>query len=403
MLPFVAHAARQPVVPSARPKAGGKPAPGFAAHLSAAHGRVAERRQVRQRVATNPIPVHDDWATVAHARYVQPTIRPPGSYVRSARHHVTPTGPVRSVRGVPSAPSMPEAVPSTGSRNGLDLSAYPRPLHDNGRGLHWIPTTSQSPEAVDRFVEQAKQMHASWVVFLNDAANVGANDYLVKKLVAAGIEPVMRIYTPGVGAVPGDVEGMVRHYTGLGVHYYQIGNEPNLRDENGGAAPDVDRFLDGWIPAARAVAAAGGLPGLAPMAPNGDVDDRRFLRAALEGLKARRALDVLDRGWIALHNYVRHDGSGFSAFRDYDAIARGVLGRSLPIIGTEGGTTAGNWQDDVSDMKYMARDHEPYFFANTLWVLANKAGGGHDPQWEKHALIRDDGASPVVDALRTMA
>jgi hypothetical protein len=51
----------------------------------------------------------------------------------------------------------------------------------------------------------------------------------------------------------------------------------------------------------------------------------------------------------------------------------------------------------------MERPHEPYFFANTLWVLANQAGGGHDPQWEKNALIRPDGTSPIVDALRSVA
>ena len=290
----------------------------------------------------------------------------------------------------------------------MDFSAYPRPLNDNGRGLHWIPTTASSNEAVDRFVDEAKGMHASWVVFLNDGANVGQNDYLVKKLVGAGIEPIMRIYTPDVGPVTGDVEGMVRHYRALGVDYFQVLNEPNLRDENGGQTPSVDRYLDNWIPTARKVAAAGGLPGFGALSPTGDVDDVQFLRDALDGLKARGATDTLGHGWLALHNYtqgkpLQSDLNGFMKFRWYDEVIRAKLGRSLPIIGTEGGTTNGNRDVDVSAMRYMEGHHEPYFFTNTLWVIANKAGGGHDPEWEKHALIRDDATSPVVDALRSLA
>lgn len=377
----------------------------FANHLSSARERMVDSRAQRQKT-----PAAGRTSAAAKATAFDPDRPIGGARDDWARPKVTP--PTRGA--VPAGQAAPERTrPAVAPRvtapklNGADLASYPRPAHDNGRGLHWIPTTSTTPEAVDRFVDEAKSMHASWVVFLNEGANAGQNDYLVKKLTDAGIEPVMRIYTPGVGQVGGDVESMVRHYKELGVHYYQVLNEPNLKNENGGQAPDVDRYLDSWVPTARKVIAGGGLPGFGALAPSGDVDDVQFLRDALDGLKARGALDTLDHGWLAAHNYTfgrpLEDQNGFSKFRWYDEVLRAKLGRSLPIIGTEGGSVGARPDTDVSAMKYMEGRHESYFFANTLWVIANKAGGGHDPQWEKHALIRDDGTSPVVDALRTLA
>lgn len=377
-MPYVSPAMAAGVARFKREQArSSRPAAGFANQLAAARGKpVARTMPVGTVKATTPLGgLRDDWA---HRRVNVPRVRP------AVAPRVT--------------------KPLTRS---TELASYPRPARDNGRGLHWIPTTGSPPEAVDRFVDEAKAMHARWVVFLNAGADVGQNDHLVRRLTAAGIEPVMRIYTPGIGPVPGDVDAMVRHYKALGVDYYQILNEPNVRDENGGAVPSVDRYLDAWIPAARKVIAGGGLPGFGALSPAGDVDDVRFLRDALDGLKARDALDTLDRGWLAAHNYTLgrpiQDENGFLKFRWYDEVIRAKLGRSLPIIGTEGGTTVGDRNADVSAMKYMEQPHEPYFFANTLWVIANKAGGGHDPQWEQHALIRPDGASAVVDALRKLA
>ena len=53
----------------------------------------------------------------------------------------------------------------------------------------------------------------------------------------------------------------------------------------------------------------------------------------------------------------------------------------------------------VSDAyKYMARS-EPYYFAYSLWALANKAGGGRDDRWEGQVLYRQDGPTPLAQAL----
>ena len=44
-----------------------------------------------------------------------------------------------------------------GSRGGsrMDLQDYPRPRHDNGRGIHWFPTLGQRRAVVDQNVRAA--------------------------------------------------------------------------------------------------------------------------------------------------------------------------------------------------------------------------------------------------------
>lgn len=291
----------------------------------------------------------------------------------------------------------------------MRLADYPRPPQDNGWGVHWIPTVAQPPEVVDEYVKQAVAMGMKWVVFLNDGAAIGANDYLVKRLVAAGIEPVMRVYTPGLTPISGDLQSMVRHYVNLGVHYFQLYNEPNLMVETGGQPPDVNRYLDLWIPAAEQVIAAGGLPGFGALSPQGEMDDRAFLREALAQLKARGQVHLLDRAWLAMHNYTGarplDDPDGFLRFRQYDAIIRSELGRQMPIIGTEGGTHISRDVSEEQQIKMVTQSYrymqhrEAYNFAYTYWIIAN----GHDPAWDGHALFRAGGPTALAQALTTLA
>lgn len=151
----------------------------------------------------------------------------------------------------------------------LTLADYPRPPADNGQGIHWIPTVSQTPEVVDRFVNEAVSMGMKWVLFLNEGTDIGANDYLVKQLTKAGIEPIMRIYTPGLTPIEGNIKKMVQHYKKLGVDYFQIYNEPNLMVETGGRYPNVDQYLNLWTAAAQQVIEGEGCPALAPLALKG--------------------------------------------------------------------------------------------------------------------------------------
>ena len=305
-----------------------------------------------------------------------------------------------------------QAAPS--SPTAMALADYPRPPEDNGRGMHWVPTVSSSPQVVDRYVADLKAMHIKWATFLNDGTNIGANDYLVQQLKANGMEPVMRVYTPGLQPLNADDLGaLVRHYKALGVSYFQLYNEPNHTAETNGQAPDVNRYLDLWIPAAKAVADNGGLPGFGALSPGGQFKDTDFLSQALDGLKARGQLGLLDHGWLDIHNYQGDrpvdDTEGFARFKVYSDIVRQKLGRDLPEIGTEGGSfVSGSASEAERDARvtdaYRYMEHrEPYNFAYSYWNVANEAGGGHDPAWEGQALFRNDGQSALVDELTKLS
>ena len=265
-------------------------------------------------------------------------------------------------------------------------------------------------------------MGVKWVTFLNDGATTSDNDYLVSKLVGAGIEPVMRVFSATIAPLQGDIEGMVRHYTAMDVHYFQPFNEPNLNCENPDCKVSVDRYLDAWIPAAQAITRGGGLPGFGSMAPGGEYDDQAFLQASL---KSRGQLSSLDHAWLSMHNYTwnhpiaeRGDGDGFFKFRAYDKMVHDALGRDLSIIGTEGGTFEGeqedlkmpavtatmaaDWTRDA--FQYLRDKRERWLLASSVWTIADVAGGGGDARFEAQALFKADGRkSAIVSALQNLA
>lgn len=306
----------------------------------------------------------------------------------------------------------------------MPLADYPRPPGDTGRGFDWIPTLHSSAAVVDEFVQKAKSLGASWVVFLNNGTQTGANDYLVKKLVANNIEPIMRIYTDHGSPINGDLARMVQHYVHLGVHYFQPYNEPNLPSENPDGKVSVSSYVNRWIPAAKAIIDGGGLPGIGALAPGAPVDDVSFLRSTFQEIKRRGATDLLNHAWISMHNYTFNrpityhaDSNGFLKFRWYNQVAQDQLGRSLPVISTEGGPRMGDNVDPhyppvdearrdtiaTDAFKYLTH-REPYFFAQTQWLLANQAGGGQDAAWNADALFKANGSpTPLAQKIEAQA
>jgi hypothetical protein len=314
---------------------------------------------------------------------------------------ITPTPSATPEGGTPAADLRP--FDEYGDGEVIPIEAFPRPVGDNGWGIHWIPTYQQEPAVVDRFMAEVSRMHIKWVVFLNNNTNIGDNDYLVDQLVAHGIMPVMRVWRDNLLPYDGELGPMVAHYRARGVYYFQLYNEPNANTENkqGFANPNV--YAMTWAAAARDVIDNGGLPGIGALSPGGAFDHLAFLEGTLRALRYNGDLGLLNHAWFSLHNYrgtkAFDDPSGFLVFRQYDEIIRAYLHRSLPMIGTEGGSYSSDPQVEkdllVAQYTYM-RVAEPYFLTFSTWLLANQEGGSHDNAWEWQALFRDGFVHPVV-------
>ena len=288
------------------------------------------------------------------------------------------------------------------------LAAYPRPKGDNGRGIHWAPTNQPQPaEVVDYFVGELKAMNIKWVKFLQDDSPEVTHRYLIEQLVANDIEPMMRVYKP-FNEPYQHLAQLVPQATALGVHYFELYNEPNLAGLAGGWPEgdpiSVGRMVELWLLAAREVHAAGGRPSLPPLAGGGAVDDLTFLRHFLDEIRARGQTDLLLGTWLPVHNYflnhpleyptdpvnvddvllteaeiaerdltpveveainqarrmaklpreqggfwvgntVDEDSNGFRKFEAYANIFYSRFGFYVPLIGTEGGAIVGSAED----------------------------------------------------------
>lgn len=290
----------------------------------------------------------------------------------------------------------------------MPLSAYPRPAGDNGWGIHWSPTLFGQPtDMVDHHLEVAAQLGCTWVKLLQGDAPKLEHEYLIGRMTERGIMPVLRIFQP-FNEPYQHLSELVPLGVEAGVYYYELYNEPNLAGEAGGWRPgepiSVERMVDLWIPAAKAVLAGGGLPSLPALAPGGDYDDVRFLREFLRLLRERERADLLYRAWLPLHNYflnhpldypndavnrhsvplsadeiarrglsaeeverinhfrsisrlpreqggyyvgdtVYEDSNGFLKFQAYARILQEEVGFVVPMITTEGGAIIGSAED----------------------------------------------------------
>lgn len=334
-------------------------------------------------------------ATPSHTPLPIPTNTP---VTPSATPTETPTG---TLVGSPTPVIKP--IGQYAVNEVIPYEAFPTPSGNNRWGIHWIPTISQDRAVVDRFVAEVVRMHIKWVVFLNEGADTSSNDYLVERLVANGIMPIMRLYRSGVLAYDGDIGAMVAHYRAKGVYYYQLYNEPNVNDENHQGFANPNQYASAWAATARKVINNGGLPGIGALSPGGAYDHFDFLDRTLRALEFNGEAHLLNHAWLSAHNYhglrPYDDPNGFLLFRRYDEIVRSHLGRSLPIIGTEGGSYSDNPEEEKRFITFQytyMRHAEPYFLAFSYWLLANNEGGSHDSAWEWQALFRAGFVHPAV-------
>jgi len=242
----------------------------------------------------------------------------------------------------------------------MALSDWPRPVGDNGWGMHFLASQYYTPEEVDRQIARLLDMRIKWA------------------LVVYGDENMLRIAAPrfrdaGIMVVWRRMLRVNDRYYDWGRDisilaeygmppYMQIYNEPNLPIEWDEGSPDIDEYLPNFLHAVREVYNAGGYVGLQFVRED-------WLVAALDALKRHGGEPVFGRMFFIPHPY------GLNHPPEYDADVHAVLGflpyaaafeREIgfvpPMIAGEGGWAIGS-DHDVNYPKVTEELHRDYFVA----------------------------------------
>lgn len=268
---------------------------------------------------------------------------------------------------------------------------------------------------------------------------------------------------PNPGHISAREEVTIKKLLDLGVCYFETNNEPDNPAEwkqhaiPGNLEEAAKLVALNWLFDARFIIEAGGYPGL-PAVSSGSAMD---LLGALASLGRQ---DILLEGcWIAVHNFghnrplnfpndrvnqngaalspqeysygsltdwvwwdnvlgrantldeinvlraarksagqvIAHDHAAFREYEYFDALAKKFLGRSIPVIATEGGYQVGRRTDarypritpalhadlTVALYEFMQRDAPDYFFASCTWLLTGnqktQASAWYSDFWDR--------------------
>ena len=195
----------------------------------------------------------------------------------------------------------------------LPLNTFPRPVNDNGLGVHWSTHLyAQSDEATSYFVSELARMNIKWVKLLTEDTDGRHYDHTIDELVARDIMPVLRLYQRCNAPYDrNELTDMVHHYVKRGVYYFELYNEPNIPGESGGwcdndGTPDPEFLAKIWADAARTIYLAGGYPGLpsffAPSQKRVGWQEDFFYRF-FNTLREQGNESTLFFAWAPIHNY----------------------------------------------------------------------------------------------------
>lgn len=230
-------------------------------------------------------------------------------------------------------------------------------------GIHYFPDDQHYGLAdQQRWLPVMRQLGVNWTV-LQVPANVAIPQVFVEGLIENGIQPI--VHLPLSLESPPVVEELVpifKAYATWGVKHVVLFDRPNLRSSwpNIGWTQRglVERFLEVFLPLAKAATDVGLTPVFPPLEPGGDYWDTAFLRAALEEMVKRQEQQLLDtlalgayawtgskdldwgaggpERWPATLPYFTPDESqdqrGFRIFDWYNPISAAAAGRTLDIL-----------------------------------------------------------------------
>jgi len=308
------------------------------------------------------------------------------------------------------------------------------------KGVHSAPIAAQV-ETGDQLVAKLKELGMKWFKILTDGNP--ANITLCSKLIANGIQPVVRLYTheqfpDSLGA------GLIDHAKRLvdvGVKYFEIGNEPNLPGEWKSVYknivdfknPDIIRLMaEAWVTDAKSIISIGGKPGLYAMAPtdvngtNEKYSSVKWVGALYDKIKSLWSASsefVADGDiWLAAHSaafsrpfdfdpFANMDDMCLRSYELYASIARASFGvQRVDVISTEGGVYSPEhmeyigWHDyDYTEETWGGRVVDMYkFLGKSKGILAmcpwTFSDVGADKMWWGSGWYNKDNnpRSPIV-------
>lgn len=275
---------------------------------------------------------------------------------------------------------------------------------------------------------------------------------LVKAATARGVHYFELFNEPNVAGPAGgwaegeapDVGKIVELWLVAAQEVQAAGGYPSLPPPATGGSIDDMIFLREFLDGVRARGQAGVLPGCwlalhnyflnhpfdyptdlvnvedVPLTET-EIAARGLTPAQVEAINSarRKAKLPFEQGGYWVGNTIYEDSNAFGKFKAYAQIFVDRFGYYLPVISTEGGAIIGAAEDpryppvtETDQAKltliaylYMLDDAPGYFFAQTPWLIANRAIGGEDPRFENAAWYKDRQGTTlaVVDALKTDA
>ncbi len=335
-----------------------------------------------------------------------------------------------------------------------DISTFPKPQNDTGIGIFWTGEVFHYDIYLSTITQQIsllKNMDVSWIGMFATPDSMPQSIEFARTMKQNDIEPIVRIWhSQGDASLYTQSElDEISQYIQAGVSYIDIDNEPNNSPGfGGGTCQDTPPNLMGlWTKDALAVQKKGGLPIFPELLPGATCYDMDVLNASFQWLQSNQCqladgstnscLNLFDAthsnghpAVMGLHTYswnndrnpdgspVLDPGNGTTRFIWYDNVVRQYLGRSVPILSTEGGPAPsapnGDGRDNYSDVikaeaNFQLQNSAPYFFNTAFWLgltYPQSPDGqnpfGADAWFDAQTLLEEPTYSPTIDALRSL-
>ncbi len=283
----------------------------------------------------------------------------------------------------------------------MNSFSHPFPERQTRIGFHYFPDTFHYRESdLQAYLPELTEMGASWLV-LKSNIDRAIPEYFIQSLLQKGIEPIIQFdFSLTHPPTPGDCAMLFEAYARWGVHGVILFDRPNALSSYpaaGWAQQDlVERFIDSMLPLSLAALQSGLIPIFPPLEPGGSYWDTAFLQAALESLDRRKQNLLLQNlvisayawtgerplnwgaggpeRWPEAHPYSTpadsQDQRGFRIFEWYQAAAKVVLKRTVPIIMLQAGIDQDPLKNETAIVNI---DIQPDVATGIIKLLCGKA------------------------------